>query len=154
MNSSWFGPYTSGEEVTVSHTWTAEGTYFITARAKNNVGLESGWSSPFTITIYPPQLDIIAISGGLFKINALIKNSGFGDATNVNWTMTFTGGFILGNKQIIGNISNIAAHTQVSVASTMIIGFGKTLVTVTATVPQSTAHKSQNATILLFFIKI
>jgi len=36
----------------------------------------------------------------------------------------------------------------------MLIGVGKTVVTVTATVPQSSANKSQNATILLFFIKI
>jgi hypothetical protein len=153
-NSSWFGPYVSGEEVPVSHIWYSEGNFFISTKAKNNVGLESSWSTPFTITIYPPQLEIGAISGGLFKVKAVIKNTGFGDATKVNWTMTFDGGFILGKKQVTGNVSSIAAHGQFAVASSMIIGFGKTVVTITASVPQSSANKSQNATILLFLIKI
>ena len=152
--STWFGPYDSGEEVTVTHAWCTEGNFFFTAKAKNNVGLESGWSDPFTITIYPPQLDIGEISGGLFKVKAVIKNTGFGDATNVNWSMAFNGGIIIGKKQINGSIPSISAHNQIAVTSTMLIGVGKTVVTVTATVPQSSANKSQNATILLFFIKI
>lgn len=153
-NSSWFGPYDSGEEVSVTHTWDAEGTFCIAARAKNNVGMESGWSSPYTITIFPPLLNISTISGGLFKVKAVIKNTGFGDAINMNWTMTFTGGFILGNKQVTGTVPIIGAHDQVSVASSMLFGFGKTMITVTATAAISSAQKSQNATILFFLIKI
>jgi len=37
----WIGPYSSGEEVTVSHTWSEKGKYEIKARAKDTDGLRS-----------------------------------------------------------------------------------------------------------------
>ncbi|UCF49451.1 MAG: PQQ-binding-like beta-propeller repeat protein [Thermoplasmatales archaeon] len=40
----WIGPYASGEEVTVDHTWDEEGSYQIKAKAKDNYDDESGWS--------------------------------------------------------------------------------------------------------------
>lgn len=36
------GPYPSGEEVTISHTWTENGTYTITVKASDILGGESG----------------------------------------------------------------------------------------------------------------
>jgi len=90
-NSSWFGPYTSGEEVLINHTFGSEGVFYITAKAKNNVDLESGWSDPFMITIYPPELSVASITGGLFKVKVMIRNTGFGDANQVNWSMSIDG---------------------------------------------------------------
>ncbi len=46
----WIGPYKSGEEVTVSHTWTTRGTYSIKAKAKDIFGAESNWTT-FEVTI-------------------------------------------------------------------------------------------------------
>ena len=40
---SWFGPYPSGEEATVSHTWSEQGTYTIKAKARDIHGAESDW---------------------------------------------------------------------------------------------------------------
>jgi parallel beta-helix repeat protein len=37
----WIGPYKSGEEITISHTWKKKGTYFITAKARDTQGAES-----------------------------------------------------------------------------------------------------------------
>jgi hypothetical protein len=44
-NSSWIGPYLTGEEITQSHTWTVKGTYNIKAKVKNIYGSESDWAT-------------------------------------------------------------------------------------------------------------
>jgi outer membrane protein assembly factor BamB len=41
--SGWIGPYTSGQEQTVNHTWSKRGTYIIQVKAKDNYSAESGW---------------------------------------------------------------------------------------------------------------
>ena len=56
MNSSWIGPYASGEVVGQSHTWSKKGTYVIQAKTKDAHGLESEWgfldiSMPFSSEI-------------------------------------------------------------------------------------------------------
>jgi len=47
----WVGPYSSGEIVTISHTWTEEQTYEIIAKTKDTNNGESTWSEPFEIVI-------------------------------------------------------------------------------------------------------
>lgn len=49
-NSSWLGPFVSGEEETVDHAWDEKGTYVIKAKAKDINGAEGDWSE-FEITI-------------------------------------------------------------------------------------------------------
>jgi hypothetical protein len=39
----WFGPYSSGEEVILAHTWSSKGDKIIKAKAKDIYGLESEW---------------------------------------------------------------------------------------------------------------
>ena len=46
--SNWIGPYTSGKEMNLSHTW-AQGTYKICVKAKDIYDAESGWSDSLTI---------------------------------------------------------------------------------------------------------
>jgi len=40
----WIGPYESGEEITVSHRWSDNGTYMCKAKAKDVFDAESNWS--------------------------------------------------------------------------------------------------------------
>jgi len=40
----WYGPYNSGEEFNLSHSWPDKGTYTMKAKAKDNKGAESGWT--------------------------------------------------------------------------------------------------------------
>ena len=40
----WFGPYDSGEEVVVSHTWDKRGEYSIAAKVKDEFDAESYWA--------------------------------------------------------------------------------------------------------------
>ncbi len=44
-NSGWIGPYSSGDVVTKSHTWTKKGDYTIKAKAKDSSGNESDWGT-------------------------------------------------------------------------------------------------------------
>jgi len=44
-NTGWIGPYNSGEQVVVSHTWSEEGTYTIRAKAKDIFDDESDWGT-------------------------------------------------------------------------------------------------------------
>jgi len=55
-NSSWIGPYPSGDIITESHTWSKKGDYTIRAKAKDIFGNESGWgilkvTMPFSYNI-------------------------------------------------------------------------------------------------------
>lgn len=56
-NTEWTGFYASGEEVTVTHTWSSQGTYKIKAKAKDVYGAESEWSDYFEVTM--PRYRII-----------------------------------------------------------------------------------------------
>ena len=49
--SSWTGPYTSGQTVTVSHIWNSPGTYPIKVKAKDTFDQESVWSEPLTLAM-------------------------------------------------------------------------------------------------------
>lgn len=58
-NSGWLGPYTSGQTVTASHTWTVLGDYEIKVRARDIWGASSGWSEGLQVTITdntPPEI--------------------------------------------------------------------------------------------------
>jgi thermitase len=44
-NSSWIGPYSSGDVINKSHTWSKRGSYNIKAKAKDIHGNESGWGT-------------------------------------------------------------------------------------------------------------
>ena len=50
-DSGWIGPYNSGEEVTVYHSWSKRGSYQIRVKAKDEYGLESNWSDPLPVTM-------------------------------------------------------------------------------------------------------
>jgi hypothetical protein len=152
--SDWVGPYNSGAPGTAAYTWDDAGTYEVKTKAKDIGGGESGWSAAHTITIYStPELQIGNITGGLFKVKATIKNTGFVDADHVVWTMTLVGGAFIG-KEAGGTILAIPAGEERTVSSDLIIGFGKTVITITASCEGSSDAKDQNGMILLFFIKI
>ncbi len=55
-NSSWIGPYPSGQTITQTHTWTTKGTYIIKAKAKDRNGSESDWG---TLSVKTPVLYIL-----------------------------------------------------------------------------------------------
>jgi len=52
----WFGPFDSGEEITVEHTWIEEGTFNVKVKAKDIYGTESDWSDPLSVSM--PRISI------------------------------------------------------------------------------------------------
>jgi hypothetical protein len=149
-DSGWLPEIASGATATASYAWPAAGTYNIKVKAKDSNGAESGMSPAHTIVISAaPTIEIGAITGGLFKVKAVIENNGAVAATNVSWGIDLAGGLIILGKASSGTIPTIAAGGTATITSKMIVGFGKTVITVTA----DTATKSQNATVLIVFIK-
>ncbi len=155
-SSVWLGPFDSGITVSTFHSWAEAGEYDITVKAKDVYGAESIWSDILTVNIIDlPLLEIEDISRSLFKVSAVIKNNGSADATGVDWSITFDGGLILMGKEISGRIILIPAGEEVIVSSKLILGFGKTMITVSAEKPGvSSDTKEQDAFVFLFFIKI
>jgi hypothetical protein len=49
--SDWVGPHTSGATFIINHEWTSKGTYTVKAKAKDDHGAESDWS---TLTVQMP----------------------------------------------------------------------------------------------------
>jgi len=47
----WSGPYDSGEECMVSHTWEKQGIYSVKVKAKDEHGVQSEWSDPLSVSI-------------------------------------------------------------------------------------------------------
>jgi hypothetical protein len=110
----------------------------------------------FPFNPHPPQplLAIGNISGGLFKVKTTVKNIGDAAANDVQWNITVTGRLVLSGRETTGSIAALNASEQQTITSRRIFGFGKAMIRITATVPGSTASKEQNATILLFFIRL
>ena len=44
-NTGWLGPYKSGEQITVNHTWSKKGNYVIKVKAKDMYDAESDWAT-------------------------------------------------------------------------------------------------------------
>ena len=49
-NSSWLGPYLSGEEISAKHAWKKRGIYSIKVKSKDVYNMESDWNT-FEVTI-------------------------------------------------------------------------------------------------------
>ena len=45
QTDEWIGPYESGEEVLLSHTWDEEGTFYIRVKARDGYDVESDWAT-------------------------------------------------------------------------------------------------------------
>ncbi len=152
-NSSWIGPYKSGETGEAVHAWAEPGDYNIRVKAKDMYQKVSIWSTPIFIHIFqPPFLDISHISGGLFKVNAVIQNRGEINATNVSWTISLDGGAFIGKKT--SGTSSVPAGEGISINSKLILGFGPTKVKVKASIPDNSDVAEIGGYVLLFFVKV
>ena len=90
-----------------------------------------------------PDVQIVEISGGL-GVSAVIKNDGELDASEVDWSITVTGGiFGLINKTVTGNISSLPAGEEVIVKSGLLLGIGSINITVQAESEIKTATGKQ-----------
>jgi hypothetical protein len=99
-----------------------------------------------------PELEIGTISGGL-GVRAQLKNTGEGDATNVNWSIALDGKLIFLGKSSTGIVANLAAAGEEPITAGFILGFGKTNIVVSATCDEGkTAEKTASAFVLGPFV--
>jgi hypothetical protein len=155
-NSGWLGLYQSNETVSESYAWPESGEYEIRVKAKDIYDAESNWSEPLIVNISEPQipqLEIILIQGGLFRITALIQNVGDVEATNVNWNISLISGRIFRGRRSSGTIPSISPGGIVAIYSKLIIGFGKPDIIVNVETPEGSSDmKSTGARIFWIFI--
>ncbi len=153
-NSSWVGPYNSGEIGSASKIWNEGGDFQVKVKARDVWYRKSNWSDPHIISIIPvPELELGFIRGGLLKVSAPIKNIGIADAPSVEWSISLDGGAFIG-KETTGTES-ISSGGEITVTSKFIFGWGATMVTVTADVHKGVSDKRRlNGFIYLFFIHV
>jgi len=59
-NTGWIGPYYSGEEININHTWTTRDTFIIKAKVKDPDGAESEWATlEFKTPRFKPNTNMI-----------------------------------------------------------------------------------------------
>jgi len=72
LNTSWIGPFISGNEIKLTHSWGAKGEYVIKAKAKDSNGAESNWTvyQVFKVPkIKPIFSQVLNQIGGSFSFN-------------------------------------------------------------------------------------
>jgi len=137
-----------------THIYTAADTYSVKLTVTDNKIATDYDVTTASITAPEPELEIESINGGI-GITAVIKNTGLGDAENVEWSVEFDGGIILfplgGIKK--GTV-DIPVDKQVTIKSRFVLGLGASTIIVTATCPEDTAETSADAKVFLFFVII
>ncbi len=132
----------SGTPAQFNHRWADPGTYDIKVKARDTGGggYESGWSAPTEIVIEPPLFDI-TITGGLFEVSALIVNDAEETFTEVNWSMSVSGGILDGILvQDSGGFPELAPGIEKKVAPhDNVFGFGSIDIEVMVEDTQKTA---------------
>jgi glucose/arabinose dehydrogenase len=77
------------------------------------------------------KIEIEVITGGM-GVSAIIKNIGDVEAVDINWSIDLAGGLILLGKSEQDVISSIPRNNSETVDIPLVVGFGKTMITVTA----------------------
>ncbi len=155
--TTWTELMESGEEISLGHIWDEPGYYDIKAKVRDEYGLDSEWSETITMHIAGEILEINKISSRIFKVNAIIKNIGDVEVTDIDWSISVKGGFFnMMDVYTEGNIDiTLNVDETIQVTSKYIVGIGSVDITVTANTPNSNiAIKTVNAFVLGPFIII
>jgi PKD repeat protein len=153
-----FAPYTyfwdftdggTSTEQNPTHAFTVAGTYDISLTVTDLIYDTTSDTAPVTVIVAEPALMISSITGKI-GVSVGIQNIGTAPATNVQWTINFTG-FVF-PKVKSDTITSIAAGAT-STATAKILGLGPTTIIVKATCTEGkTATKTATAKVFLFFV--
>ena len=162
VETGWLGPVASGTEVTQKYSWGTPGIYKVSARARDEHGVTSGWDTyPLEVTIEeeeeePEEYDIdikIPKIVNIGKVSATVENKGTLDANNVDWEFNIYRGMrILRNIDIKNNgtIPTLPAGDSETINSGDVkLKFGMATVQITAKIGEETVgSKTKNALLM------
>ena len=63
--TEWLGPYISGTEIHVTHSWTEQGSYTVKAKAKDTMNAESDWGT--IEVVMPVEVRLVSTTQQLFQ---------------------------------------------------------------------------------------
>ena len=91
------------------------------------------FGDPSTVLLHEgPQIIIQNIQGGL-SVSATVKNIGTEAATDLDWSITITGGLLgLVNSETTGTITELPVGDEEPIQSNLCIGLGRLTITITA----------------------
>ena len=112
---------------------------------------ESDWSDPHTMNILP-LIEIKSMTGGFFKVKAVLKNNGDEEITCVEWSINLEGGAFIG-KESSGQV-DIPAGEEKTIESGFILGFGETRVTTTAAIPECSDEMSKGGFVYIIYVHV
>jgi hypothetical protein len=103
-----------------------------------------------------PKIEIENITGGLFRINTVITNTGTANAIGVDWKISLSGnGLILHGKETSGKLSVLPIGEERMISSGVILGLGDIEITVSLQNPETLPIIEKiPAKLYLFYIKI
>ena len=125
------GPFPSGQQVSASHAWAEPGVYQVHVKARDTHNAESNVATYEVIIAEAPSMSI-AVAGG-FGLKATLTNNGQTALTHINWSISLDGGLILAGKTTTGTIPGIEPGAERIVKPSLVLGFGKTTITIAAT---------------------
>jgi hypothetical protein len=158
----WDGPHNNEDVVSVSHTFTKEGAYKIKIKARDEHLLESEWTSTMIVTITeeeePPETIIqlsVPIMYHVKNVDGYIRNAGEASVTNVEWTLTISGGLLGGPIESHGTIPSIASGAAQYITSNDIkFEFGKRTINIFVKVDNKEFSETFSCFILGRFVLI
>ncbi len=122
---TWTDWMNSGENISLSHIWENPGDYEIKVKARDEFGVDSYWSDSTMLHIGGPILGAAKIQGGISKVTVVLENTGDGDASDIDWSISVDGG-ILGfiKASSNGNIDILSIGATTEISCNRILGFG------------------------------
>jgi hypothetical protein len=145
------GPFPSGQTVSASHAWAEPGTYQIKVKAHDIYDAESD-TGTYEVTISEAPAIGITVTGGI-GLKATLTNNGQIPLTHIAWSITLDGGLIFVGKTTTGTIPGLESGAERTVKPSLVLGFGKTTITVSATTDEGVeANNTTNGFILGPFV--